>query len=75
MFNGKTLVEIIRTLGRLRGKAGISGIAATVGFFLCLRAGHANWPAMSLISMLAAVAGFTLTMILLQWFERWTRNA
>ncbi len=70
----KTLVETVKTLGELRRKAGITGAATIVGFVLCLHAGHAQRPAMSLILMLLAVAVFTLIMILLQWFERWTKD-
>jgi hypothetical protein len=69
VVSGKTLVESVKTLGELRRKAGISGAATIVGFAICLHAaGHA-----SLILTLLAVAGFALIMILLQWFERWTK--
>lgn len=67
--SGKSLVELLKALGDLRRKAGISGIATIVGFFICLHA-HTT----SLILTLLAVAGFTLIMILLQWFERWTKD-
>ena len=66
---GRALVEILKALGELRRKAGISGVATIVGFVICLHA-HTT----SLILTLLAVAGFTLIMILLQWFERWTKD-
>jgi hypothetical protein len=67
--SGKALVESVKTLGDLRRKAGISGAATVVGFVICL---HAAGPA-GLFLTLLEVAGFALIMILLQWFERWTK--
>jgi predicted xylose isomerase-like sugar epimerase len=68
--SGETLVKVLKALGELRQRAGISGVATIVGFVTCLHT-HAT----SLISTLLAVAGFALMMILLQWFERWMKDA
>jgi len=79
-LSGKTLVEIIKTLGELRQKSGISGVATIVAFATCLHVAHALPETSPILRLLVAagfalvVAGVTLMMILLQWFERWTNG-
>ena len=74
VFNGRTLVEVLRIFVELRRRAGITGVAFFVGFGICLHAAYAHCSPEQLSFTLLALAGFTLLMILLQWFERWTKD-